>query len=175
MRLRLRRPDHLRSDDRDGDRAELAIIELVDNPREREAIEAEKKRAKVKETETAEAAPAVAAAPVQALATVPPEVRIGSEAMISIDGWLADHRDRALRLGDAPAELALNFPSADRLKIDNVIPPNTQVQTAAQQAAADAEEHLLVAAAVEPLRAGWRQRGRRPGRLQRRARRRRRG
>ena len=29
---------------RDGDRAELAIIELVDNPREREAIEAEKKR-----------------------------------------------------------------------------------------------------------------------------------
>lgn len=31
---------------RDGDNAELAIIELVDNPREREAIEAEKKRAK---------------------------------------------------------------------------------------------------------------------------------
>ena len=31
---------------RDGDRAELAIIELVDNPREIEAIEAEKKRAK---------------------------------------------------------------------------------------------------------------------------------
>ena len=31
---------------RDGDRAELAIIELVDNPRELEAIEAEKKRAK---------------------------------------------------------------------------------------------------------------------------------
>jgi len=29
---------------RDGDCAELAIIELVDNPREREAIEAEKKR-----------------------------------------------------------------------------------------------------------------------------------
>ena len=29
---------------RDGDRAELAIIELVDNPREREAIDAEKKR-----------------------------------------------------------------------------------------------------------------------------------
>jgi large subunit ribosomal protein L17 len=29
---------------RDGDRAELAIIELVDNPRELEAIEAEKKR-----------------------------------------------------------------------------------------------------------------------------------
>jgi large subunit ribosomal protein L17 len=29
---------------RDGDAAELAIIELVDNPREREAIEAEKKR-----------------------------------------------------------------------------------------------------------------------------------
>src|SRR6185312_16397514 len=31
---------------RDGDRAELAIIELVGNPREIEAIEAEKKRAK---------------------------------------------------------------------------------------------------------------------------------
>jgi large subunit ribosomal protein L17 len=31
---------------REGDRAELAIIELVDNPRELEAIEAEKKRAK---------------------------------------------------------------------------------------------------------------------------------
>ena len=31
---------------RDGDRAELAIIELVDNPREIEAIEASKKRAK---------------------------------------------------------------------------------------------------------------------------------
>src|SRR5678816_791514 len=31
---------------RDGDRAELAIIELVDNPREVEAIEAAKKRAK---------------------------------------------------------------------------------------------------------------------------------
>jgi len=29
---------------RDGDRAELAIIELVDNPREKEAFEAEKKR-----------------------------------------------------------------------------------------------------------------------------------
>ena len=31
---------------RDGDRAELAIIELVDNPREIEAIEAAKKRAR---------------------------------------------------------------------------------------------------------------------------------
>ena len=31
---------------RDGDRAELAIIELVDNPREVEALEAAKKRAK---------------------------------------------------------------------------------------------------------------------------------
>src|SRR5215218_1514478 len=31
---------------RDGDNAELAIIELVDNPREREAIEASAKRAK---------------------------------------------------------------------------------------------------------------------------------
>jgi large subunit ribosomal protein L17 len=29
---------------RDGDRAELAIIELVDNPREKEALEAEKKQ-----------------------------------------------------------------------------------------------------------------------------------
>jgi large subunit ribosomal protein L17 len=40
---------------RDGDRAELAIIELVDNPREREAIEAEKKRkaAAVKKKKTA--------------------------------------------------------------------------------------------------------------------------
>lgn len=34
----------LRLGHRDGDCAELAIIELVDNPREREAIEAEKKR-----------------------------------------------------------------------------------------------------------------------------------
>lgn len=31
---------------REGDRAELAIIELVDNPREKEALEAEKKRTK---------------------------------------------------------------------------------------------------------------------------------
>jgi large subunit ribosomal protein L17 len=31
---------------REGDRAELAIIELVDNPREVEAIEASRKRAK---------------------------------------------------------------------------------------------------------------------------------
>ena len=31
---------------RDGDRAELAIIELVDNPKELEAVEAEKKRSK---------------------------------------------------------------------------------------------------------------------------------
>jgi large subunit ribosomal protein L17 len=35
---------------RDGDRAELAIIELVDNPREIEAQEAEKKRAKAAST-----------------------------------------------------------------------------------------------------------------------------
>lgn len=44
---------------RDGDRAELAIIELVDNPREREAIEAEKKRkaaaTKKKKTDTKKA------------------------------------------------------------------------------------------------------------------------
>lgn len=36
----------LRLGHRDGDRAELAIIELVDNPREKEALEAEKKRTK---------------------------------------------------------------------------------------------------------------------------------
>lgn len=45
---------------RDGDRAELAIIELVDNPRELEAIEAEKKRkaasSKKKKTESKKAA-----------------------------------------------------------------------------------------------------------------------
>jgi large subunit ribosomal protein L17 len=35
---------------RDGDRAELAIIELVDNPREKEALEADKKRAKASST-----------------------------------------------------------------------------------------------------------------------------
>lgn len=35
---------------RDGDRAELAIIELVDNPREIEAQEADKKRAKAAST-----------------------------------------------------------------------------------------------------------------------------
>jgi hypothetical protein len=35
-----------------------------------------------------------------------------------------DHRDRALRLADAPADLAVNFPAADRLKIDNVYPPS---------------------------------------------------
>jgi large subunit ribosomal protein L17 len=44
---------------RDGDRAELAIIELVDNPREIEAIEAEKKRktaaGKKKKTESKKA------------------------------------------------------------------------------------------------------------------------
>ena len=34
-----------------------------------------------------------------------------------------DHRDRALRLGDAPAEITVSFPSADRLKIDSVYPP----------------------------------------------------
>ena len=34
-----------------------------------------------------------------------------------------DHRDRALRLGDAPAEMSVSFPSADRLKIDTVYPP----------------------------------------------------
>jgi hypothetical protein len=35
-----------------------------------------------------------------------------------------DHRDRALRLADGPADLAVNFPAADRLKIDNVYPPS---------------------------------------------------
>ena len=39
---------------REGDRAELAIIELVDNPREVEAIEAEKKRAKAHDFEEEE-------------------------------------------------------------------------------------------------------------------------
>lgn len=34
-----------------------------------------------------------------------------------------DHRDRALRLGDAPADITVNFPAADRLKIDSVYPP----------------------------------------------------
>ena len=33
-----------------------------------------------------------------------------------------DHRDRALKLGDAAAEMAISFPSADRLKIDTVYP-----------------------------------------------------
>ena len=35
-----------------------------------------------------------------------------------------DHRDRALRLGDAPGEMTINFPAADRLKIDTVYPPS---------------------------------------------------
>jgi hypothetical protein len=35
-----------------------------------------------------------------------------------------DHRDRALRMGDAPAEMTASFPSADRLKIDHVFPPS---------------------------------------------------
>ena len=52
---------------RDGDNAELAIIELVDNPRELEAVEAAKKRSKSqgpkkKKSESREAAPRVAKA-----------------------------------------------------------------------------------------------------------------
>ncbi len=35
------------------------------------------------------------------------------------------HRDRVVRLADAPAELVANFPHADRLKIDEVYPRNT--------------------------------------------------
>jgi hypothetical protein len=46
------------------------------------------------------------------------------------------HRDRVVRLSDAPAELAMSFAYSDRLKIDQVFPPTsirrlseTQVQT----------------------------------------------
>jgi hypothetical protein len=35
------------------------------------------------------------------------------------------HRDRALRLADAPAELVIHFPQSDQLKIDQVYPPTT--------------------------------------------------
>jgi hypothetical protein len=35
------------------------------------------------------------------------------------------HRDRAVRLADAPAELAVNFSHSDELKIDEVFPRNT--------------------------------------------------
>ena len=35
------------------------------------------------------------------------------------------HRDRAVRLADAPAELAVNFSRSDELKIDEVFPRNT--------------------------------------------------
>lgn len=35
------------------------------------------------------------------------------------------HRDRALRLADAPAELVVNFPQSDQLKIDDVYPRTT--------------------------------------------------
>lgn len=44
-----------------GDNAELAIIELVDNPREREAIESQKKRAKASSKKTAKASESKAA------------------------------------------------------------------------------------------------------------------
>jgi len=44
-----------------GDNAELAIIELVDNPREREAIESQKKRAKSSAKKTAKASESKAA------------------------------------------------------------------------------------------------------------------
>ncbi|HWO06185.1 MAG TPA: hypothetical protein VNQ54_15400, partial [Methylomirabilota bacterium] len=33
------------------------------------------------------------------------------------------HRDRVVRLADAPAELVVQFPQSDRLKIDDVYPP----------------------------------------------------
>jgi hypothetical protein len=35
------------------------------------------------------------------------------------------HRDRALRLADAPAELVIHFPQSDQLKIDDVYPRTT--------------------------------------------------
>jgi len=35
------------------------------------------------------------------------------------------HRDRVVRLGDAPAELVVNFSDAGRLKVDQVYPLNT--------------------------------------------------
>ena len=35
------------------------------------------------------------------------------------------HRDRVVRLADAPAELVVQFPQADRLKIDEVYPPTS--------------------------------------------------
>jgi hypothetical protein len=36
-----------------------------------------------------------------------------------------EHRDRVVRLADAPTELAVNFPDADHLKIDEVFPPSS--------------------------------------------------
>ncbi|HUM18314.1 MAG TPA: hypothetical protein VL086_21665 [Candidatus Nitrosotalea sp.] len=35
------------------------------------------------------------------------------------------HRDRVVRLADAPAELVVQFPQSDRLKIDEVYPPSS--------------------------------------------------
>jgi len=35
------------------------------------------------------------------------------------------HRDRVVRLADAPAELVVQFPQSDRLKIDDVFPPTS--------------------------------------------------
>jgi hypothetical protein len=35
------------------------------------------------------------------------------------------HRDRVVRLADAPAELVVQFPQSDRLKIDEVYPPTS--------------------------------------------------
>ena len=35
------------------------------------------------------------------------------------------HRDRVVRLADAPAELVVQFPQSDRLKIDEVFPPTS--------------------------------------------------
>jgi large subunit ribosomal protein L17 len=50
---------------RDGDRAELAIIELVDNPREVEAAEAAKKRAKASTAKKKESKKAAKSEPVE--------------------------------------------------------------------------------------------------------------
>jgi hypothetical protein len=36
-----------------------------------------------------------------------------------------EHRDRLIRLADAPTELAVNFPDADHLKVDEVFPPSS--------------------------------------------------
>jgi hypothetical protein len=39
-----------------------------------------------------------------------------------------EHRDRVIRLGEAPAELIVNFADADHLKIDEIFPPSSRRQ-----------------------------------------------